>query len=262
MNRKKIIFRVYFGVLCFFIFFCIYSFNKFFNFDYDINECLDSTYYVYLINNDNLLVSSNILVSDDINNRVFNIIDSLKIDSFHDGLYGVLDSRVKINSFSIIDSILFIDFNDFLFAYGDRDTVLSSLVFSLCQNGISGISISVNGNDNIFLDRSFGINKVYDFNRFNDIKKVIVYNKSDFILPVTRYLNSDMDKIDIIISLLNYDFERDRVSCSDDICLVSLDGLDNYDDVVFSLGYSFIDSECCDKVVFTINDEIFTIKVK
>lgn len=57
------------------------------------------------------------------------------------------------------------------------------------------------------LDRNFGINKVYDFTKTNNINQVTVYylNKNDndyYYVPVTKYLNDDRDKIKIIIDEL------------------------------------------------------------
>ena len=57
------------------------------------------------------------------------------------------------------------------------------------------------------LDRSYGINKTFDFTKANDIHQVTVYylnkhNENYYYVPVTKYLNDNRDKIKIIIDEL------------------------------------------------------------
>lgn len=57
------------------------------------------------------------------------------------------------------------------------------------------------------LDRSFGINKEYEFTSLSDINMVTVYyidqyNDHYYYVPVTKYLNDDREKIKIIIDEL------------------------------------------------------------
>lgn len=63
------------------------------------------------------------------------------------------------------------------------------------------------------LDRSYGINKEYDFTKTSDLKDVTVYyvnkNKDNaYYVPVTKYLNDDRDKISIIIDELTTNFNH------------------------------------------------------
>ena len=57
------------------------------------------------------------------------------------------------------------------------------------------------------LDRSYGINKEYNLNSYKDVTKVTMYylneyNDNYYYVPVTKYLNSNKDKLEIIIDEL------------------------------------------------------------
>ncbi len=63
------------------------------------------------------------------------------------------------------------------------------------------------------LDRSYGINKEYDFTKTSNLKDVTIYyvnkNKdSIYYVPVTKYLNDDREKITIIIDELTTNFNH------------------------------------------------------
>lgn len=57
------------------------------------------------------------------------------------------------------------------------------------------------------LDRSYGINKEYDINSTKNITNVTVYyvnkyNGNEYYVPVTKYVNDDREKIQIIVDEL------------------------------------------------------------
>lgn len=63
------------------------------------------------------------------------------------------------------------------------------------------------------LDRSYGINKDYEFTNTTSINEVTVYyvgktNDNIYYVPVTKYLNDDRDKISIIIDELTSSFNH------------------------------------------------------
>ena len=69
------------------------------------------------------------------------------------------------------------------------------------------------------LNRNYGINKVFDISNFNSIQKVTLYYLDDignnrYYVPVTRYLNDDREKINIIIDNLvsSYIYESNLMS--------------------------------------------------
>ena len=54
------------------------------------------------------------------------------------------------------------------------------------------------------LDKNIGINNDYLYTNRNNIKKVTIYylDDNDYYVPVTKYLNNDKEKIEIIIDEL------------------------------------------------------------
>ena len=65
------------------------------------------------------------------------------------------------------------------------------------------------------LDRSFGINKEFDLTNTKNIKDVTVYyinqiNENYYYVPVTKYLNDERDKINIIIDELTINFNPNK----------------------------------------------------
>ena len=65
------------------------------------------------------------------------------------------------------------------------------------------------------LDRTFGVNKEYEFTSLNNINDVTVYyvnenNGNYYYVPVTKYLNDDRDKADIVIDELSSNFNYNR----------------------------------------------------
>ena len=57
------------------------------------------------------------------------------------------------------------------------------------------------------IDRSIGINNEYTYNSLNNLVKVVIYyqeliNNDTYYVPVTKYINNDKDKIDIIVEEL------------------------------------------------------------
>ena len=57
------------------------------------------------------------------------------------------------------------------------------------------------------LDRTIGINKQYDFTKTDNINQVTIYyidefNDNHYYVPVTKYINDDREKVNIIIDEL------------------------------------------------------------
>ena len=87
----------------------------------------------------------------------------------------------------------------------------SSLYFDSINN-IDYIKILVNDKENDFFDneytRSYGINKEYNITSLKDLNDVTLYyvskyNDVNYYIPVTKYINSNEDKIKIIIEELS-----------------------------------------------------------
>ena len=302
MLRKKILRKIYLTTFIIFILFVISSFtiNKnISNIKIEYHNPLSS---VYLLNDDNHLLSVDVIVSTDIMKSIPIIIDNLKENNnnYH-GLKGIIPKDTKINDFKIENGILSIDFSKELLNVNKdiEEKIIESLVYSLLSlKEINGIKISIDKeplkflpNTNIMLDdiltKTFGINKEYDVNSLQNIKKVTVYyyeenNGNNYYVPVTKYLNSDDDKVKIIIDNLknNYLAETNLMSYlsdkikienyeyQDNLVTLSFDALSELgpenikEEVIYTLANSIFDSTEVTKVIFIENGNIVDIKIK
>ena len=101
----------------------------------------------------------------------------------------------------------------------DEEKMLESIIYSLTElDNIKKVMIFVGDTylQNLphskkvlpqILTRDYGINKVYDLTTFKDVLSTTTYyssmdNDSIYFVPITRYINSSSDKVDIIIENL------------------------------------------------------------
>ena len=194
-----------------------------------------------------------------------------------------LDIKSKINNDSI-DIYLSKEFSN----YSDsiKEKIIESIVYTLTSiNSINNINIYVDNNlykEN--LNRSYGINKKYDLSSLNDINNVTIYyinkiNDYEYYIPVTKYTNSNEDKIKVIIEelsskssyesnlmsylnyetkLINYDLDGDKLDLYFNEYL-----FDNSKDkkvleeVIYSIKYSLQDTINVSNInIFVNNQEI------
>lgn len=142
-------------------------------------------------------------------------------DKIPSGFQAVLPSETKILSIGFENDILKVDLSKELLdvTETEEESLISSIVYTLTSiEGIENIILYVDGdilsklpqskiNLPSTLNRKIGINKEYDLKSFNDITSVTVYyigsyNDDYYYVPVTKYLNSDREKIKIIIDEL------------------------------------------------------------
>ena len=100
-----------------------------------------------------------------------------------------------------------------------EEKVIEAIIYNLTSiDGVDKIMLFVDGNIltklpktgiNLptTLDRSYGINKEYDINSTKNITNVTVYyvnkyNGNEYYVPVTKYVNDDREKIQIIVDEL------------------------------------------------------------
>lgn len=214
------------------------------------------------------------------------------------GFNAVIPPDTIINSISLDEGILKIDFSEDLLDV-DKDyeeKLIETIVYTLTSiDGISKVIIYIDGDiltklpkSNIFLpstlDRSFGINKQYEFTSTENINDVTVYyineiNDKYYYVPVTKYLNDNRDKITIIIDELTTNFnynsklmsfmneETKLVSSNIENRKISLDfnsyifddatTKDVLEEVIYTICLSAKDNYDVDEVVLTSDNKEF-----
>ena len=298
MLRRKALKKIFITTLTAFIVLVVSVFPVKFN-DKAINTSLEVEYLtglgtdtIYLLNEDNYLVKSKIFLdSNDLVEKVRILLDNLiekDNSNFLNGLYATIPNSVVVNDVKINDNIVSIDFSsDFLNVDKEkRKSMVSSIVYSVVElDKVDGVKISIEGKslDNypLVLDKNIGINERVNITSRNNIQKVVIYyleniDNNIYYVPVTKYLNDDRDKINIIVeelttsfiyeanlmSFLNSNAKLSSFSEKENIMFLNFTNLLSSSDdkileeVKYSLAYSVFDNYDVSSVVFMEDDKL------
>ena len=258
-----------------------------------------NTSHIYLLNEDNYLVSVDILLNkEDVPKMALEIIRNLYVgNKKYNQLKGIIPSNTKINNIAFENHILTVDFSSDLLKVNREleEKVIESLVYSLLEiKEIQNVVIKIDGKDlnyleksqknlPILLNREIGINKSYNITSLKDTKKVVLYyvfesDENSYYVPVTKYLNSSENKVKIIIdslkgnyfsgtnlsSYLNYKTDIKDYSLEEDILTITFSSLnnENLESVTYTLASSIFDSMDVEKVIFEVDDKIIDVKTR
>lgn len=225
---------------------------------------------IYLQSNNNYLVKTNIYVDKNtIEEKAKKIIEFLKEDNnkIPIGLQGYLPSDLKINSLILENNNLKINFSK-EFNKSNNELVMTGLIYSLTElQEIETIEILVDNehldNYNKLLSKDVGINKEYILNSRSDINKVTVYyydevNNIEYLTPVTKYVNDNREKIEIIISELSKNVPNNLVSyLSEKTSLLDYNEENEVMVLNFNQSFKGKDNEINDKIMKLISESIF-----
>ena len=209
------------------------------------------------------------------------ITDGSGEDKIPNGFTSIIPSDTKINSIELDKGILKVDFSKELLDVKKEleEKVIESIIYTVTEvKEIDKVVIFVDGkiltklpksNINLptTLDRSFGINKKYDITTFKDITPVTIYyinkhNNNTYYVPVTKYINDDREKIEIIIdelttspiytsNLMSYLNSNTKLLKSNiDKDLMSLE----FNDYIFN---DYEDKKILEEVIYTISLSIY-----
>ena len=199
--------------------------------NYNINTTLTyidpETLPIYLVDHNNLVSRFEVIkTSNEDENLVKEVIDNLTINgtsSSHipNNFKKIIPKNTKIINQSLSEGLLKINFTKELLNVdkNDEEKLIESIIFSLTEiDGIDKIMIFVEGENlttlphskknlpNI-LDRTYGINKVYELESLKEINKITTYYITkmegySYYTPVTTISNKENEKIEIIIEKL------------------------------------------------------------
>ena len=250
---------------------------------------------IYLLDENNLLVKTKILLdNEDTTKDIKDIITNLTIGSgniFPDNLYGVIPKNTKLNNIIIEDNVVTLDFSKELLNVDTNksNALIESIVYSVTElDDINKVIITVENKElqtypnsdktiTFPIDRSIGINNKYTYSSLNNLVKVVIYyqeliNNDTYYVPVTKYLNDDKEKIDIIIeelttsyiyednlsSILNENVKLTDKELTDDLLILDFNDalLENgelKEEVVYLLSYSVFENYDINTVSFRVN---------
>lgn len=273
-------------------------------------EVKDSNEYnlnnIYLLSENGYLVKSNIMYDNiSLKEKVLKVLSNL-IDNenskYSNNLKGVIPYNVKILDVFCGNDLVTIDFSKEILNVSEdiEKDMISAIVYSILDIGdIKGISIMVEGNllkeyPNskevlpTVLNKDIGINKEYDINSRDDITSVVLYyveeiDDSYYYVPVTKYLNDNREKIEIIVEELttSYIYEDNLMSFLDNkLKLIDYKEENNLmilnfneflfdskdkvlEEVIYTIGYSVFDNYDVSMVMFEVNGkEVYNISGK
>ena len=250
---------------------------------------------IYLLDENNLLVKTKILLdNEDTTKDIKDIITNLTIGSgniFPDNLYGVIPKNTKLNNIIIEEDVVTLDFSKELLNVDTNksNALIESIVYSVTElDDINKVIITVENKElqtypnsdktiTFPIDRSIGINNKYTYSSLNNLVKVVIYyqeliNNDTYYVPVTKYLNDDKEKIDIIIeelttsyiyednlsSILNENVKLTDKELTDDLLILDFNDalLENgelKEEVVYLLSYSVFANYDINTVSFRVN---------
>lgn len=257
---------------------------------------------VYLLDSNDYVARVLISASNDsIISKATSLIDALTIGGkkenvIPNGFRSIIPSGTKVIDIELEDGVLVINFSKDILDIDKKyeDKMIESLTYTLTSiNGIDSIKLLVDGkelkklpNSNKllpkFLDKSYGINKIYEITNVGNIDSYTVYfvnsvNDNKYYIPVTKYVNDyKQDKIRIIIDelassftyqsnlssflnentkLLNYEVIDKQIKLNfNDMIFSDITNNDILEEVVYTICLSINDSIDIDSVVFLAND--------
>ena len=305
MLRTKAIRKIFLTTLTVFILLTVFTITNYNN-DNVLRTNLEiedisglKTNVIYLLNDEGLLVQDRVLldgssVEEKIEKLLINLIEGSTC-SFADGLSKVIPKGTIIKNVMVGNKYVTIDFSkELLNVSEDKEkSMITAIVYSVMDlDDFLGVSILVEGKSleeypnskekiNKILDKSIGINKNYDITSFNNINKVVIYyleniNDNLYYVPVTKYVNDDREKVNIIVEELasSYIYESNLMSfLNSNVSLIEYEEKDNImslnfndylfdgndkvlEEVLYSIAYSVFDNYDVSMVSFEVNGEI------
>lgn len=273
MFWKRSINKIFFTTLIVFIAFILFSFSK----TSVDNESFSSSSYrvpLYTINEDSYVsMTSVFLDGDTLEEKISNVIDIMVVDNNKNFLLPsyfkpILPRGTKLISVRLNGDILKIVFSKELLNISSEqaDAMIESLLYTLLGfEEVVGVEIYVedsllkyvpNTNKKLptILYDDYGINKSYSLSSNMDIEKINLYyytrnNDNYYLIPVTKYVNDNREKLEIIVEELSSFLYQDNLisMLSDSVELVSYDIKDN----VISLDFTdSLDS------LYNVNDTV------
>lgn len=250
---------------------------------------------IYLLGPNKYLVKTNVLLNDEsLESKIKSIIEYLTINKSEKlpvGLEGLIPTNTILNKITIDNKVATLNFSKELLNVLEttEERMIEAIVYSITNlEEIDGVTIKVEDTlletlphtkkkiPNV-ITRDFGINKVYDIDSRSNIQKVTLYyidniNDNNYYVPVTKYINDDREKIDIIIenlssnyiydsSLMSYlsqDTELINYQIEDELMLLNFnhDLFSNeklLEEVSYTVAYSVFDNYDVNTVLLEVN---------
>ncbi len=237
---------------------------------------------VYLLDKNGYLVKVDVFLdSKTPDDKIKKILDYLRVNKHQKttDLKGYIKENIKILDYKIEDKNIKINFSKDFLKDPQEKQVITGIVYSLLElEGIEKVSFLVE-NEPLKkysnLTKEIGINNEYIMDNTNNIKKIVLYyidSTNNYYVPVTKYLNDEREKIEIIIDelkntkknlisfinnateLLNYKEEENVLYLNFNNGLLDKNK-EVTEKVLNTIAYSVFDTYKINTVIFEINNE-------
>ena len=301
MLKKKALKKIFIRFSCLAVFAIIYLFPEK---ETELNSNIISnneSNTIYLKDSNNYISRvSTILTSKTNKDKIKEMIDILTINSnkyIRDGFNKVIPKNTKLLNVSIEDKLVKLNFSKELLNVdkNNEEKMIEAIVYSITSlDNINYVSIYVEGsilnklpNSNKklepILDRTIGINKEFNITNITDTSKTTIYyiskyNDYYYYVPVTKVMNNDISKIEVIIKeltsskmlntnlmsylnnkteLLSYnELDNSLLLNFNDSILTDINTNNILEEVTYSINLSIKDNYDVKEVFYYVNDKI------
>lgn len=301
MLKKKALKKIFISLSCLGVFIIIYLFPTK---EEELNSNIISnneSNTIYLKDSNNYISRvSTILTSKTNKDKIKEMIDILTINSnkyIRDGFNKVIPKNTKLLNVSIEDKLVKLNFSKELLNVdkNNEEKMIEAIVYSITSlDNINYVSIYVEGsilnklpNSNkkleTILDRTIGINKEFNITNITDTSKTTIYyiskyNDYYYYVPVTKVMNNDISKIEVIIKeltsskmlntnlmsylnnkteLLSYnELDNSLLLNFNDSILTDINTNNILEEVTYSINLSIKDNYDVKEVFYYVNDKI------
>lgn len=301
MIRKSSIRRIMVATLALFILLIIYFFPTSENISESLSYIKKDEMPIFLVDQMDYVARTTIVKdSDSTENQIIEIIETLTKGSkkeayIRDGFKPIIPKGTKIIKTNLSEGILTINFSkEFLnISKEEEEKMIEALIYSLTEiKEVKKISILVEGEKLTklpnsekklpdYLDKDYGINKIYSLNSIKDTSKTTIYyisknNDYYYYVPVTKINNDASERVEIIIkelkttpiyhtnlisylaasaSITNYELLESSISLSfNNYLLANMKDNDILEEVKYSIALSLRDTYGISEVIFNVPD--------
>lgn len=256
---------------------------------------------IFLVDNSDYVARTSIVKnSSETIEQIKEIIEALtkntkKSSYIRDGFKPIIPDGTKILDLKLEESILTINFSKELLnvVHCDEQKMIEAIIYSLTEiKDIKKIKILVEGkpltnlpNSNKklpeYLDKSYGINKIYNLDSLKETTKTTIYYLSKnkdyyYYVPVTKVSNEKTERVEIIIkelkstpiyhtnlisylaasaNMTSYEMLENAISLSfNNYLIANIKEEDILEEVKYSIALSIRDTYGINEVIFNIPD--------
>lgn len=235
MLKKKAFNRIFLTTIVFFLVFSLYTLKDV-NYTFQNNEFSkkDDLTNIYTLNDDNYIsktavyVDKSLSLEDKIKEKLEIMVKENNKNALLPSYFNpILPENTEILKVIVEDSLVKVYFSKELLNITEEQSeqMLEAIIYTITDENILGIEIYAGDSMLKYiphtskalptvLTRDFGINKTYELSSTNDITKVVMTyygtsNNEYYEIPITKYVNDDREKIEIImeeLENLSFDF--------------------------------------------------------